>query len=477
MPKGKPKVIDIMAPRVVKSIKVEKPSFEVKVEKKEILPKEEAKKIIEDYEPILESKKIDEKIEALKKEEIQKIDKMIEHFEREEKECFEREDEKITKKFSFKKYLIIVIALLLVGGVIYAGTSILPKAKIKVTTKKTEWNYTDAITATKNASSIDTKNKNIPGEIFSQKKNLTFSFLATGKKYIERKASGKVTIYNIYSSQPQVFVANTRFLSPDGKIFKIDQRVVVPGAKVVEGKIASSSIEVIIYAEKPGPEYNIGQVSRFSIPGLQGTEKYRGFFAESKESMKGGFIGETVIPTENDIKLAKEKAVENFKNEIGSLLSSQIPEKFKVLDDSRVIKISKEEVNQITDEKGNFAVSIDGELSIISFDENNLLNLIKNLAKDELGQEFEINEYKLDYGVGKADIATSEFTFAIEFKGLFEKPVDTSNFKAGALGKNEKELSDFIHSMDNIEKANISFWPFWVKRVPNNINKVKIDVE
>ncbi len=77
-------------------------------------------------------------------------------------------------------------------------------------------------------------------------------------------------------------MVRTRFLALDGKIFRLTKGITVPGAKIVEGKIIPSSIEAAVIADQPGEAYNIGPVSRFSIPGLKGTPKYEAFYAESK---------------------------------------------------------------------------------------------------------------------------------------------------------------------------------------------------
>ena len=62
------------------------------------------------------------------------------------------------------------------------------------------------------------------------------------EKELNEKARGSLTVYNEYSSSPQTLVATTRFESPEGKIFRIEKNIVVPGAKIEEGKIIASTI-------------------------------------------------------------------------------------------------------------------------------------------------------------------------------------------------------------------------------------------
>ncbi len=423
----------------------------------------------------LESKKIEE--------EFKKLDKKIEEFEEKEEKRFKDEEEKKRKKrFKLKKfatttYVLVGMFLVLLGAAFYSAVEFLPKAEIKVITKKTEWGYVDSVIADKNIAKIDIGQKQIPAEIFSVKKNFNFSFPATGKKLVEQKASGKITIYNAYSSDPQILVANTRFLAPDGKIFRLEQKIVVPGAKVVEGKIIPSSIEAKIVADQPGPRYNIGPVSRFSIPGFQGSAKYQGFYGSSQEPMSGGFVGEKAFPTDEDVKKARERAIKDLKDYIDSFLSLQIPHEFKIIDGSKQFNVLKEKINKEADEKGNFTVFLEGESLNIAFKESDLKDLLENIAKESLGADFKIKTYKLEYGAGRADFRQGKISFALNFQGVFEEPFDIESFRQKALNKSEQELKTLVSSLHNIQKVSVSPSPFWVKRVPDDLKRVKVEIE
>lgn len=451
-----------------------------------ILKKPKRKKMVDIAQRISvhpEDKEFEPKsIEKSIKEDLKKIDKQVEEFTRKEEKQFKKEEKPERgfrpKKFRIKTYLFIGLLLVLLGGGIYSAVEFLPKAEIKIITKKTEWSYVDSVIADKNIAKIDIGPKKIPAEIFSTgRKNLISLSLATGKKTVQEKAGGKIIIYNAYSSEPQRLVATTRFATPDGKIFRLVKEIMVPAAKIIEGKIVASSIEATIIADQPGPKYNIEPVSHFSIPGFQGSAKYQGFYAESKEAMKGGFIGEKAFPTEEDIKKAKEKATQDLRDSVESFLSLQTPPEFKVIDGSKQFNLLKQEINQQVDEKNNFTVFSEAELLNIAFKESDLKNLIEEIAKAKLGTNFKIKTYKLEYGVGRADFKQGQISFAVNFQGVFEEPIDVEDFRQKAISKSETNLRALISSFPNIQKATISFWPFWVKRAPDDIKRVKVEVE
>mgnify|MGYP001577910712 CR=1 FL=1 len=423
--------------------------------------------------------------EKILEKELKKIDAEVEHFEKQEEEWFKKEEETKKRKKIISRlsrtplwvYISSAILLLALASAAYVAIEILPKAEIKITTKKTNWDYINPIIAGKNITKPDIIQKQIPAEVFSVKKNGTFSFPATGKKYIERKATGKIVIYNSFSSAPQKLVAGTRFSAPDGKIFRLNETITVPGATIVDGKIAPSSIKTSIGADKAGTEYNIGPISRFTIPGFQGTPKYEGFYAQSKDVMKGGFVGESAFPTETDIKNAKEKSLANIKEYIKSYISLQMPADFKTIEGNSQFNVLKQEVNSEVDEKGSFTVFTDAEQLNLVFKESDALDLIEETAKSALGPNFRIKDYKMDYGFAKVDLKGGQISFAVDFRGVLEEPFDVAPFKQKILGEKEENLKNLISSFPNVQKATISFWPFWVKTVPDDIDKVSIKID
>ncbi len=428
----------------------------------------------------LKDKKPEPKIIAVE-ERIKKLDKEIEQFEKKEERQFKKE-EKTRRRFRIRKLKIKACVLtasivVLLAALLYSALEFLPRTDIKITTKKTEWNYMESITANKNIAQIGVVEKQIPAETFSLTKNFTASFAATGKKMVEQKASGKITIYNAYSSDSQPLVATTRFAAPDGKVFRLTEKIVVPGAKIVEGKIVPSSIEATVVADKAGPDYNIGAVSHFSIPGFQGSAKYQGFYAESKSAMTGGFIGEVAYPTDNDIKKAKTRAASDLQDYIMSLLAVQIPIDFKIIEGARQFNLLKQEINPQTDENSNFNVFSEAQLTVIAFKESDVKNLMEETAKAKLGDSFRMKTSELEYGAGRSDFKQGEISFAVDFQGSFEEPVDTDWFRQQAANKSEQDLRVLISSLPNIQKITISFWPFWVKRSPDNLNRIKVELE
>ena len=366
------------------------------------------------------------------------------------------------------------IAVLIFLGV--AAAKILPKAKVIIVPETKEWAYKDSIITEKTAVS-DISKMSIPNQVFSQKKNVNLKFLATGKKQVEKKAVGKIMVYNSYSSDPQPLVENTRFMAPDGKLFRLVKTITVPGAKISEGKIMPSSIESEVIADKAGPDYNIGPVKLFTIPGFKGTPKYQAFYGESSESMAGGFVGEVAYPTDSDIKKAKLEAGKSLEEVLSAAILVQIPKDFKVLDGAKDFKIINQKVDESADENNQFGIFSEAQAAVIAFRENDLNDLLYKRAKQEGGTDFDARSHTLEYGIIRADFTKGIMTFPIDFKAVLARHIDVEDLKSKIIGKSENDLKTIIFSLPGLKSATISLWPFWVKTVPNSLDEITVIVE
>ena len=269
----------------------------------------------------------------------------------------DEEEEELPRSRSRVKWIGWTVATLIVlCAVLYGITAVFGSAKITITFKKTPWNYQVNFTADKAASGINATQDVIPGQVFSLPKNLTQLFPATGRANVSQKAQGILTIYNAYSSSPQTLVATTRFVTPDGKIFRLVSGVVVPGAAVTNGQIVPSSITATVVADQPGIAYNVSSTPKLTIPGFEGSPKYNAFYGALSGGAGGGFVGEKSVPTTADITTAKQKVTDILTADLQDGLTGSYTSNFKILSGATAIQITKLTVSTSTDPNGNFSI-------------------------------------------------------------------------------------------------------------------------
>ncbi len=304
----------------------------------------------------------------------------------------------------------------------------------------------------------------------------------TIEKNIQKKASGKVIIYNSYSAQSLKLASSTRFQSPDSKIFRIDEPLVVPGANMSGSKVIPGSVEVTIYADIPGKEYNIG-LTDFTIPGFKGYPQYGKFTVRSSPNspIGGGFSGTVKVPSDEDIATAKTALREEIKIVLIEKARAQIPPAFSFFPGSIVLKF--EDVPQELSESSSSVVKVRATVFVFFFDTTLLTKKIASSAvNDYKGEPLSISNMQallfsfLD-PVGNIVLSDiNSIRFLIKGDALFVWKIDTDKLIAEAVGKNKKDLGKIIGTLGYVKRAEATVRPMWKTTFPSDPAKISVKI-
>lgn len=370
------------------------------------------------------------------------------------------------------------ILIVFIGATYVAVVYVLPRATISISIQKTTVSFANAVIVDTNTNTPAMSDNiiNLPGQLSVAKNNLSMNFPATGSSTVSTKAGGTLTVYNTYSAQAQILVANTRFQSPEGKIFRLVNKTTIPGAKISGGKITPSSIDVKVVADQTGPDYNVPPSQNWQIPGFNGTPRYGKFYAEAKASMTGGAMGNQIIPTPNDIKQAKVKIESALSDSLKSQTLILDSQNLKLLDNTSAFAVTTENIGSQVDKDNNFSIYAAGELRQLAFDENTLRDtLIKTLSTSTA--EAKIDDFSINYGTSTVNLMSGKMTFLVSGVLTHEPKIDFDGFKNQILGLDANALKVAVFALPGLQKANISFWPFWVNSVPKRISQVNLVTE
>ena len=384
---------------------------------------------------------------------------------------------KIKFSFAFKHF---TAALTAVGGLLLLSAFylILPRANIKISLKTIPVKTSIPVAVSKSVSSLNLSGGIIPGQYFS--------LSASGARTIDLSSqtisryAGTITIFNAYSAAPQKLVAQTRFETKDGKIFRIQNPVTVPGAIVSGNTLTPSSMKVEVFADRPGEEYNIGS-AYFTIPGFKGSPKYAGFYAQSDAPM----TAKTTVASGQMTAEVLEKAKGELLDELTKKLEN---ETLSAVENTSLKLISGASNVKITEFKSSLPVGAAGSSAALSmkiswqaivFKESDFKSLanyfITSKYPDLKSFEFEDN---ISYpSATRADFAKGEafFTFKIDRENALSLDID--ELKRGLAGRDEDEMRLLIlQGQSSVNSATISLWPFWVKRAPS-AEKINITID
>jgi len=377
------------------------------------------------------------------------------------------------RSFRWPKFVIIfAIIIFLIACLI--GYLVLPKSEVIICPDYEKIDFDLSVIGSQDISQVDVSLNKIPIQEIEVSKTSSKEFDSTGEKQLNEKAKGFITVYNGYDSSPQVLLATTRFESSNGKIFRIPEQITIPGAKINEGKIVPSSIEVEVFADEPGEEYNIDP-SNFTIPGFKGTPKYAGFYAKSNSSMTGGSTKKVKIVSAEDLEKAKEILSEEVRSEVLRAFEEQIPTDLKMIEsslDEDIIIVSTVSENTKTDK---FTLEIKAVTKALLFKEKDIRNLIdlNVISIISEGKEPLSKTQKIKWGEPTVN-KDNEILFDLKIEEDVAWKIDVDSLKESLVGLKEIEVRKFLSNQSKIREAKVVFWPFWVKQMPNQKEKVEI---
>ena len=357
-------------------------------------------------------------------------------------------------------------------------TYVIPHVTIQVSIKKITANFSDTVVVSPAvaSSSLLGSTVTLPGQIISAASNLSFHFASGTEEYVQTKATGTLVVYNAYSSASQILVATTRFVSPEGKLFRSTERVTVPGAKIANGTTTPGSTKVPVVADQPGSEYNVGPSDGWTIPGFQGTARYDKFYAAALQPMGGGFVGTTTVPTKDDLAAAENQATQKLEDALTSQLSLLNSDNLTILPQSTAFQISS--MNATPSKDGNgFDVYVVGSAKQMAFDGTMFQNVILDSLSNEASGTMKVDEFKPSYSTTTPDFIKGTMSFTATGTITYEPNIDFNKVKSEIVGMTSDKLKATIFALPGLEQANVSFWPFWVSTVPTNQANINLEVQ
>lgn len=154
---------------------------------------------------------------------------------------------------------------------------------------------------------------------------------ATGQEQVETQAKGFIEIIKTTPGAERL-IKNTRFRSPDGLIFRIQESVVVPGAvNDSSGKLVPGTIRAEVFADGVGSEYNLAAGTRFDVPGFQESkldQLYRAIYAENREAFSGGYKGPRFVIDETELSTAEQSLQLELRDKLLARVQTEQPADF-----------------------------------------------------------------------------------------------------------------------------------------------------
>ncbi len=309
-------------------------------------------------------------------------------------------------------------------------------------------------------------------------------------------ARGTVRVFNTYS-RAQTLVRTTRLLTSDQKLYRIDQTIrLQPG----------ESIEVPVYADKPGAEFVIGP-TRFTIPGLfVDLQKY--IYAESTSPFQAVAAtapstpaSSTPTPTPSapippaprsvsgkivvqaDLDSAEQVLTQAVLDQAKKTLGADLGELNRMDVVYLIRKTDRFKTNvSVGQSSDTFLASLKLDVTAVFYPKEDVLSLIRLKLKDKIPSEREFlpppsgDGVKLE--VQAADSKTEVATLHITAEGAYRLTGSSPGLqKSVVAGKEPEEAIAILKSIEGVSDAQVTVKPKWFGKIPTLKDRIDIKIE
>jgi hypothetical protein len=362
--------------------------------------------------------------------------------------------------------------IIFVGGAFGFVSTVFHRAEITITPYVFLVPVADTFSATQGENT-----EGISYQMLQYQETATRVVPSTSTETVENRAQGTITVYNEYSTQPQRLVTNTRFESEDGRIYRIENPITVPGYTVVSGTKTPGSITVTVYADEPGEEYN-GGATTFTIPGLAGSPQFTSMYARTTDGISGGFIGERpVVDTrtrEDAVLIMKNELEEKIRRE---LLTRVAPHSF--FDESLITVRFIEQPDRAQNDGAE--VSLQGIAEMPVFSESEIAQYLAQQGRVSFDAPLLIqNRDALTVEFSQEEEDDTRFKVLVSGEAQLRAFVDTDVLVRDFVersGEGVGGVGSILTRYPGIQDLQLSIYPFWRQTLPKNGARYTIKVD
>jgi hypothetical protein len=363
-------------------------------------------------------------------------------------------------KFPYGFLLVAVLVIAACGAalMLFSGASIKVTPTVNETAVSGEWTATPTT-------------GDLPFETVSIDQVASEEVAAEGTETANVPAQGSITIFNAQEKK-QELIKNTRFESPDGKIFRIRESIVVPAGTAEN----PGTLKATVYADAAGDQYNIGP-STFTLPGLKGSKLYDLVYAKSEEAMKGGFTGTRPSVSEASRQAKYDSMRPKLETELMEALSARVPEGYILVPGSTAIAYEPQPDAEST--SSSVKAQLKGTATAFVFPNEALAKaLAYRLIAKYNGQPVMLapeSALTLTHvGDEPATPGMASYAFNLSGNAVIVWKIDPAAITEAIAGKSRDAAKTILKGFPEIGEASIVLRPFWDGTLPENPTEIEV---
>lgn len=373
----------------------------------------------------------------------------------------------------------VLVAGLAAGGAVMAW--VLPKATVTVAPRQEPFSADVEAVLAASTDATDSVTGTVPAvplsaEVTSERR----TFPATGVSTAGGgKARGSVVITNAYTANPQTLVATTRFLTPDNKLYRLRETIVVPGlTTTAAGKETPGKLTAEVEADQIGAVYNISSTS-FTIPGLAPDPRAK-ITAKTSTSFVGGADagnGKKTI-SQQDMDTAVQQLEHDALVSAADALKAKVALGETVLPEAVHTEVlERRSSGDVGDAQDEFSLELHVAARSLAFREEDLRSVLFSSLTPLLPKGETFTDKTLE-GFTFKTLSYDTSKESLRLQAHYERPVlallPTEDITSSLAGKSAEEVQNLLIDKYQVASAQVAFWPFWVEHVPRLPGKVSL---
>jgi hypothetical protein len=355
---------------------------------------------------------------------------------------------------------VVILIACIVALFVFAGAS------VKITPTVNETTVSDTWSATPSTGDL-------PFEVVTVDHTAVEEVPAEGTETANIPAQGTITIYN-GQDKVQELIKNTRFESPDGKIYRIQASIKVPAGT----STAPGTLKATVYADAAGDSYNIGP-STFTLPGLASSPLFDLVYAKSNEPITGGFTGTRPSISQGARTAEYEKMRPALEAQLQTAVKEKIPEGYVLL--SGAATYAYTELPDAEATSSSVQIQYKGTATAFIFQNQALARaLAYRLVAKFNGQPVTLAKTEgltlTPSGEEPPSAGMQNFTFNLNGSATIIWNIDPAQISEAIAGKSRDSARTILKGFPEIGDASIVLRPFWSGTLPENPTEIEIEV-
>lgn len=384
--------------------------------------------------------------------------------------------DKSLKVPDFDRFRLLVIGgiaaliLLIIG--FFVLNKVLPGATISIQTDAKAIEASTDLNLSTTATEPSLSNNTIPAKQVQTQKTGTGSAPATGQKNNGNKASGNVLLTNC--SDNDIVVPAGSGMSSGNNTYIAQSTVSVPASNFTSGGNCKNDgkASVNVLAQNGGSSYNLSPGTSFTVTvssRLKGTGG----------NISGGTDNIVKVVSQADINAAKNN-IKIDENSVKQELKDQLKKQnlYAVEATYQAGQPNFSNSTNVGDQAENVTVTQTNTYTMFGVKQDDLKAVIEKAVKDQVDTS---KQGIIDYGFASINFNVSSMNatsaqMTVSATAIVGPKLDEDQIKQDAAGKKPGAVEDQINTYPGVTDTQVKLHPFWVSKVPNNPDKIKVEI-